>query len=176
MKRPRPVRRSKSGRVLLVQKHVIRQSYEVFGDGCRQGLESVVYWYGLESPVSGADVVVAVAVPDAQRHPTWYETPAEQAATMGKAMAEASLVCLAQFHTHPGRNTRHSLHDDQNSISIRNGFLSLVTPCYGCRQDPGLKNVSIHEAWDARWHLLAKPAGRQRIRIVDDILDLRGGV
>lgn len=174
MRKLRPIRQSKSGRVLLVQKHVVRQSYEAFGDYCRQGLESVVYWYGLEPPGSSTDVAVAVAVPDAQRRPTEYEISAEQAFAMGKAMTKASLVCLAQFHTHPWRNTRHSLYDDQNSISIRNGFLSLVAPDYGCRQDLGLEEVSVHEAWDARWHLLAKPAGQRRIRIVDDVVDLRG--
>lgn len=175
MRKLNPIRKSKSGRVLLIQKHVIRQSYAAFSDCCRQGLESVVYWYGLEPPGSSTDIAMAVAIPNAQRHRTWYEIPAEQASEMGKAMAKASLVCLAQFHTHPWKNTRHSLYDDQNAISLRNGFLSLVAPDYGCRQDLELKGVSIHEAWDARWHLLAKSAGQRRIRIVNDVVDLRGG-
>jgi len=174
LRKLRPIRQSKSGRVLLVPKHVVRQSYEAFGDYCRQRLESVVYWYGLETPGSSTDVAVAVAIPDAQCHPTWYEVSAEQASAMRTTMATASLVCLAQFHTHPWKNTRHSLYDDRNSISIRNGFLSLVAPNYGCRQDLGLEEVSVHEAWDVRWYLLAKPAGQRRIRIVDDAVDLRG--
>ena len=167
------IRKSKSGRILLVQKHIIRQSYEAFRDYCRRDLESVVYWYGLETPDVNKDIVMAVAIPDAQRHHRRYEISEEQASAMGKAMIKASLVCLAQFHTHPLNNTHHSLYDDQNSLSCRDGFLSLVAPNYGCRQDPELKDVSVHEAHNARWYRLTRPAVQKRIHIIDDVIDLR---
>lgn len=159
-----------------MQRHIIRQSYKAFGDYCHLGLESIVYWYGLEPFESNTDIVMAVAIPDAQRHHTWYEISAEQASVMGKVMAGESLVCLAQFHTHPERNTTHSLYDEQNSLSHRDGFLSLVAPNYGCKQDLELSRVSVHEVWDARWYLLTRPAARQRIRIIEDIVDLRADV
>ena len=166
-------KKSKSGRILLVQKHTVRQTYNTFEWYCNRGLESVVYWYGLELHGLCVDVVMALAIPDAECHATCYDVPAEEAARMGNAMMEDSLVCLAQFHTHPGKHTRHSVYDDQNSLSTRNGFLSLVAPKYGYGRDLSLDKVSIHEAWDGRWHLLARPAGNQRIRIVEDTVDLR---
>lgn len=156
-----------------MQRHIIRQSYRAFGDYCHLGLESNVYWYGLEPSGLNMDIVMAVAIPDAQRYYTWYEVSAEQASVMGKTMARESLVCLAQFHTHPGKSTTHSLYDEQNSLSCRDGFLSLVAPNYGCKQDLDLSKVSVHEAWGARWHLLARSAAQRRIHIVEDIVDLR---
>ena len=173
--RGRRARKSKSGRTLLVQERIIRQSYSEFEAYCNRGLETVVYWYGQESNSPSADVVTKVAVPDAERQPTHYHVPMEEAAKMGSAMMKDSLVCLAQFHTHPGELTWHSEYDDQNSISTRDGFLSLVAPRYGCRRDPSLNKVSIHEAWDGRWYLLAGPARKQRIRVVKDTADLRVG-
>ena len=175
MNRGNHMRKSKSGRILMVQRHIVQQSYNALHEHCDKGLESVVYWYGLELHDLNTDIVVAVAIPNADLHNMRYEVSAEEAARMGKVMMTNSLVCLAQIHTHPGKDTNHSRYDDLNSISTRNGFLSLVAPNYGCRLDLGLDKVSVHEAWDARWYQLARPARKQRIRIIEDLADLRTG-
>ena len=167
---------NKSNRILLVQKHIIQQTYNVFKDGCGNGLESVAYWYGQASLDETKDAVLTVAVPDARRYATQYEVPERATTKMGKMMIKKSLVCLAQIHTHPGRYTMHSDYDDSHAISIRDGFLSLVVPDYGCRQDLNLSGVSVHEAWGRHWRLLTKVAKRRRICIVEDVVDLRTGV
>ena len=168
-------RTSNSGRTLVVQKHIVRQSYNSFSKYCSLGLESVVYWYGLELHAQNVDVVMAVAIPNVDRYATCYEVTAEDAAKMGSTMSVNSLVCLAQFHTHPGSNTRHSVYDDQNSISTRNGFLSLVAPKYGRELDLDLDRVSVHEAWGFQWHLLTRSAKKRRIRVIGDVVDLQVG-
>lgn len=175
MKRDNRIRKSKSERILMVQRHIVQHSYNALHESCDKGLESVVYWYGLELHDPNVDVVMAVAVPNADLHNTWYEVSAEEAAKMGKIMMMNSLVCLAQIHTHPRKDTNHSRYDDLNSISTRNGFLSLVVPNYGCRQDLVLDQASVHETWDARWYLLTRHAKKQRIHIIEDLVDLRDG-
>ena len=170
-----PISECKSHRVLLVQKHSIQQTYDIFKDSCDDKLESVVYWYGKSSLDENTDAVMTVAVPNARRSVVNYDVSAEAAAKMGRMMMEKSLVCLAQIHTHPTEHTAHSDYDDLNAISTRNGFLSLVVPYYGCKQDPKLNAVSVHEAWDKCWYRLTKTAKKQRIRIVEDVVDLRTG-
>ena len=167
----RPVQRSRSNRILLVQEHIIQQSYSAFRNNGIRKLESVVYWYGVESQDLNEDIVMAVAVPNATCHSTHYEVSEDEAATMGRNMMKKSLVCLAQFHTHPGKHTEHSFYDDWNSLSHRNGFLSLVAPNYGCDKDPCLDDVTVHEVWDHRWYRLTRDSKRRRLRIIKDITD-----
>ena len=156
-----------------MQRRIMQQSYNAFRRNCWKRLESVVYWYGVESSDLNVDVIAAVAIPDAKCYNTHYEVSAEKASAVGEAMIKNSLVCLAQFHTHPGKNTKHSQYDDLHSLSIRNGFLSLVAPDYGCKKDLEMDKVSVHEAWDANWYRLTKTASKQRILVVEDVVDLR---
>ena len=164
---------SKSNRVLLVQKHIIHQSYLVFNDRRNRGLESVVYWCGKESFDKDMDIVLSVAIPYAMQTSHDYFVPEKATTAMGRAMIVNSIVSLAQFHTHPEKNTEHSSYDDENAISSRNGFLSLVAPDYGTEEAQNFDTVSVHEAWNKRWYMLTNSAKKYRIRIIDDIIDLR---
>ena len=126
-----------------------------------------MYWYGTES--ESADTVVSLAIPDAQRGESHYRVDADSVARMARRMIKRSLVCLAQFHTHPGQGTAHSQTDDREAMSGRSGFLSLVAPRYGSSECPFPSSVSVHEACDGGgWRLLDDSEKMDRVRIVDD--------
>lgn len=74
---------------------------------------------------------MALAIPCAQRSASHYRVDAESVAKVAREMIKSSLVCLAQFHTHPGQCTTHSYTDDHEAMSGRRGFLSMVAPYHG---------------------------------------------
>jgi hypothetical protein len=85
-------------------------------------------------------------------------------------MAEASLVCLAQIHTHPDDVQAHSPYDDSHAVSRRNGFLSLVVVNYGNTPSFDLKDIVVHESWNQEWLILDERAKSGRIRVIDDFV------
>lgn len=160
---------NRGGRVMLVQKETIRNTCELFArHGCR-GEEAVAYWYGIECADGRISAVLSVAAPPAECSRGSYAVGRSEMARMGRAMRSQSMVSLAQFHTHPGRDTEHSQYDDLNAISARDGFLSLVAPWYGRGLDAALEGVTVHEAWNGRWHMLEGDAHRERIAVVDAV-------
>ena len=166
---------SRGGRVLLVQKEAIQNTYELFARHGRRGEEAVVYWYGIECAGSCISAVLSVAAPQAECTSGGYAVGRGEMARMGRAMRSQSMVSLAQFHTHPGSGTEHSRYDDRNAISARDGFLSLVAPWYGLGQGAALEDVTVHEAWNGLWHVLEGNARRERIAVVDAVKAWGGG-
>ena len=158
---------SPTGRTLLVQKELVQKTYEVFAKHGARGNEAVAYWYGAECEGGCADAVLSVAAPNARCTPYNYSVDREEMARVGREMASRHMVSLAQLHTHPGDVTEHSEYDDENAISRRNGFLSLVAPRYGMAGAAMLEGVTVHEAWKGQWHILGGSARRMRIVAVD---------
>ena len=176
------LRASKCDRRLAVPRRLVDATYDIFAEHGNRREESVVYWYGAESLCAGrggkVDLVAAVGAPRGRYAGGHFEVRADDAARLGRAMMPQSLACLAQFHTHPGRGTEHSAYDDENAISRRDGFLSLVAPCYGGAGRSLRDGVTVHEAWDRRWYVLDEGALEKRIAVFDDVVDqrqLRGG-
>jgi len=155
---------------LLVPDHIVRHTYESFAPHRSRRVESIAYWYGVES--RRANAVVSLAVPDAERSACHYDVDEDTVAMMGGAMIKNSLVCLAQFHTHPGQSTAHSRRDDRRAMSGRDGFLSLVAPWHGSAAHPFPDSVSVHEMRAGRWSLLGDDEKRDRVRVVDDVVEL----
>lgn len=148
-------------------------TYRSFAEYRARRVESVVYWYGQES--EGADTVVSLAAPDAQRGEARYRVDSESVARMARGMIQRSLVCLAQFHTHPGRGTAHSGADDREAMSGRAGFLSIVAPCHGSAEYAFPGSVSVHEALGGgAWRLLGDSEKSGRVVVVDDAAGTRG--
>ena len=60
------------------------------------------------------------------------------------------LGILAQVHSHPGRDTRHSDGDDDLVVMPFENMLSLVAPYYG-RAIRAITDFSVHQFQDRRW-------------------------
>ena len=168
-----PGRRHLTARPLLVPRRIVDETYRMFDEYRSARVESVAYWYGIES--AAADVVVSLAIPDADRGPCHYAVSEAATAKMCRAMMHSSLVCLAQFHTHPGQSTVHSDHDVREAMSNRERFLSMVAPWHGSTRYAFPGSVSVYERQGGGWALLEGDAKRGRIRVVDDVADLRRG-
>jgi proteasome lid subunit RPN8/RPN11 len=61
------------------------------------------------------------------------------------------LVLLAQVHTHPGDDTRHSDADDNLVLMAREAMFSIVVARYGNGGLTLAEGAGIHQFQDGRW-------------------------
>lgn len=172
-KRHKIISESKSGRILIINEDTLVKTHELFQKYFRKKEEAVVYWYGKESIKENQDHVMCAVSPKAKHSFGNYFVSSEEATKMGKEMIKKGFVCLAQFHTHPGKNTEHSDYDDEHAISTRNGFLSLIAPEYGKYQPQSIQQISVHEAWKGEWFILDNAAKTYRIQVIANSTDVK---
>lgn len=117
------------------------------GDG---GHEGICFWAGLE----GLDVtrLEAVIVPVARHEPLGVFVSAVEFANAAEKAHGMSLGILAQVHSHPGADTRHSDGDDELVVMPFENMLSVVAPFYG-RTLRSISDLSVHQFQDHRWVL-----------------------
>lgn len=132
-----------------------RRELQAFDEAGRHegGHEGICYWAGRET--LGLTTLDAVIVPVAhhQRFGVFVSEAAfADAARRARAM---DLGILAQVHSHPGHDTRHSDGDDDLVVMPFENMLSLVAPHYG-RLLGSIGDFSIHQFQDHRW-VLCRP-------------------
>lgn len=162
-------------RTLLVQKSLVEETYRIFARNRDRQRVSVAYWYGIGCPGRGTSAVLSVGVPRAECTVVDYNVKEPEITRLGHAMRPQLLESLAQFYTRPSGDGRHSKNEDLNAISLRDGFLSLATPYYGRKIEPLMSNTTVHERWEGRWRVLEESECSERIKIVDDLVDLELG-
>ncbi len=114
------------------------------------GHEGICYWAGRESP--GMTSLEAVVVPRA-RHGRFSVFVSEAAfSEVARRAREMGLGILAQVHSHPGYDTRHSDGDDDLVIMPFENMLSLVAPHYGLTLK-SITDFSVHQYQNHRWVL-----------------------
>ena len=114
------------------------------------GHEGLCFWAGREEP--DLTTLESVLVPTARhtRHGVFVSTRAfADVARRARAMG---LGILAQVHSHPGRDTRHSDGDDDLVVMPFENMLSLVAPHYG-RFLSAITDFSVHQYQDHCWVL-----------------------
>lgn len=158
---------------LLVSNLILKRTEDIFAKYHARRLEAVAYWHGIEGGVDGHDAAMSVVVPKARHSAGNFEVSVEETTKMGRLMTDMSLVCLAQIHTHPDKIIYQSWYDEQNALSNRDGFLSLIVPEYGGVSLRGLRKVTVYERWAGQWLLLSPEGVNKRIKIIDDFVDLR---
>jgi hypothetical protein len=142
------------GRLLvteMVVEQTRRQLQRSVGAAGRRD-EGLVFWAGRSA---GPDTVVAAAVAVAAEHGRGFVHVSEVAVgTAARAARAHGLALLAQVHSHPEDDTRHSDGDDQLVLMPYEGMFSLVVGCYG---DGGLhpaEGAGLHQFQDGRWVLI----------------------
>jgi hypothetical protein len=123
-------------------------------DGRHEGL---VFWAGWVLP---GLTVIAVAIPPQLEH-GWGHVRADEAAVAAAIHSARRFGAglLAQIHSHPGLDTRHSDGDDEMVLMPFEGMFSLVIGEYGAgslRPDAGL---GVHQFQDGRWVWIEPAAG-----------------
>lgn len=127
-----------------------REALHAFADLGRidGGHEGLVFWAGEE--LGHVTNYSAVIVPAATH--SRFGVFVDEAA-YGRAVREArshGLLLLAQVHSHPGRDVRHSDGDDDLIVMPFEGMLSIVVPLYGVEWS-GLETAGVHQYQDGRW-------------------------
>ena len=114
------------------------------------GHEGICYWAGREEP--SLTSLEAVVVPPAHHERFGVFVSAPEFGEVAHRARAMGLGVLAQVHSHPGRDTRHSDGDDDLVVMPFENMLSLVAPHYG-RTLTSIKIFSIHQFQDHRWVL-----------------------
>ena len=114
------------------------------------GHEGICFWAGLEGPE--VTTLEAVIVPVAQHGPHGVFVSEVEFANAAAQAHSMGLGILAQVHSHPSANTRHSDGDDTLVVMPFENMLSVVAPFYG-QTVRTIRDFSIHQFQDHRWVL-----------------------
>ena len=112
------------------------------------GHEGICYWAGREEP--HLTNLEAVVVPTAHHERFGVFVSAAEFGELARRARAMGLGVLAQVHSHPGRDTRHSDGDDDLVVMPFENMLSLVAPHYG-RTLTSITDFSIHQFQEHRW-------------------------
>ena len=131
------------------------------------GHEGICYWAGREK--SKHTSLEAVLVPEARHRPLGVFVSETAFADVARRARSMHLGILAQVHSHPGADTRHSDGDDELVVMPFENMLSLVAPHYG-RILTSIGDFSIHQFQDHRWVLCDRKSitGSFEVIVVDD--------
>lgn len=138
---------------------VVRSALSVPADAIRMtsaflrsmsGVESCCFWLGPRQ--EGKATVMAIVVPRQRNQPGNYHVEPEAMLRVADVARPRGWTNLAQIHSHPGPDVRHSGYDDEMANSRR--ALSLIYPTYGA-----LPGVWRFRGW--LWRLSPAPIPRQ---------------
>lgn len=117
--------------------------------------EQLVLWAGRQAEADRL-VVAALHVPT-DRGPQHVHVDARAVGAAGRAIRRHRLTLVAQVHSHPGWDTRHSDGDDDLIVMRHEGMFSLVVADYG---DTGFlpgETVGVHQLQAGRWVAVEEP-------------------
>ena len=135
-----------------------RQALSGFYEAGRNddGHEGICFWAGREGTEQpGMTTFEAVIVPVATHGPFGVFVSAVDFANAATEAHAMGLGILAQVHSHPGWDTRHSDGDDELIVMPFENMLSLVAPFYG-RTVSSISDFSIHQFQNHRWVLCSR--------------------
>jgi proteasome lid subunit RPN8/RPN11 len=119
---------------------------------CGHRHEGVVLWAGR---ADGPDTVVVAAVAVAAEHgPDFVHIPEAAVGAAARAARAHRLALLAQVHSHPGDDTRHSDGDDRLVLMPYEGMFSLVVGCYGDGPLHPTHGAGLHQFQQGQWVLV----------------------
>jgi proteasome lid subunit RPN8/RPN11 len=156
--RLRPLPRAPSRGRLIVVEAVVPQTaagLQAFRgpDGSHEG---IVLWAGHR--LKDATAVCSCVVPDAEH--TWGSVRIDYSAVgdAARAARAGGLAIVAQVHSHPGTDTRHSDGDDDMVLLPFEGMFSLVVASYGTGSILPWEGAGLHQFQDGRWVHIENPA------------------
>jgi proteasome lid subunit RPN8/RPN11 len=133
---------------LLVAEHVLGDTVTALAaskgpDGPHEGL---VLWAGRQ--MADLTVVTTTVVPETRHGLGHVFMDESQVGTAARLARSRRIGIVAQVHSHPGNDTRHSDGDDKLILMPYDGMFSLVLSRYGTA---GFGGVGVHQYQDGRW-------------------------
>ena len=117
------------------------------------GHEGICFWAGREE--KHVTSLERALVPQADHGPLGVFVSATAFGAVARRARAMELGILAQVHSHPGSDTRHSDGDDELILMPFENMLSLVAPHYGETLSTIL-DFSVHQFQDHRWVLCSR--------------------
>lgn len=139
------------------------------------GVERVAYLDGFrtgDGTSLGMGIITTVSVPYAVQGAGHFTVSAEEMSRAGAHLRRHGLIRLAQVHTHPGHDTRHSYTDDENAYSRKAGAVSIVLPWHAAN-DPYPADGTIHVHDGDRWCQLSQADAEAFVRVIPAVVDTR---
>ncbi len=124
--------------------------------------EGMLFWLGRR--LSCDTIVVGAAVPACHHGPQRVMAPAAAVGRIARKARDFGLGIVAQVHSHPGKDTRHSDGDDSLILMPFEGMFSLIVGLYG---DSGITTemgLGVHQFQDKRWVQI--PAAHAAVLVV----------
>ncbi|MCO5168172.1 MAG: Mov34/MPN/PAD-1 family protein [Planctomycetes bacterium] len=130
--------------------------------------EGLVYWAG--RVVEHTTLVTCAILPDSDHEPLRVVADEKAIGACARAARQRRLGLIAQVHSHPGRDTRHSDGDDDLVLMPFEGMFSLVVASYGAS---GLDHdtIGVHQFRSGRWWSVTNL--REAVIFVPSILEVR---
>lgn len=122
-------------------------------DGRRH--EGVVLWLGRVQDT--ATLVLAAITPPAVTSPGRVHLDEHTVGAVARTARAHGLGVVAQVHSHPGEDTRHSDGDDQLVLMPFEGMFSLVVASYGTGALDPDQGLGLHQHQDGRWVRITDP-------------------
>lgn len=145
-----------SGR-LVVPQSVLRHTRELLAEARahRPPHEGMVWWAGR---VTGPDtLVLSCIVPRVNSGPQHVIADEGAVRSAARATRQLRLGIVAQVHSHPGDDTRHSAGDDELVLLPFEGMFSVVVARYGEGSILPSGGASVHQYQSGRWVILDNP-------------------
>ena len=136
----------------------------------RRAVERVAYIDGIA--LGEVQVATTLTLPNAELHPTYFTVTGEAMSEAGQHFRRFGMQRLAQVHTHPGSDVRHSPYDDENAYSQLDGSVSIVLPEHA-RRRPELRECGVHVRDASGWQRLSLDGIQHTIRLIPGCLDFR---
>lgn len=136
---------------LLVTEYVLSLTRAALqaSSGSHRSHEGLAFWLGRNL---GTDtLVLAVAVPPTEHRIDGVFVDERAVLATTRAAHAAGLGLVAQVHSHPGRDTRHSDGDDKLILMPYEGMFSLVVADYGHGALLPADGAGLHQFQTGRW-------------------------
>ena len=142
---------------LIVSQTVVQRSRELLRqDADTRAHEALVWWLGRQ--VGGDTIVLGCHKPTCRSGPQFVKVSEAATGNAARASRTLRLGIVAQVHSHPGTDTRHSDGDDDLVLMPFPGMFSLVVANYGTGSLLPEQGAGLHQFQDGRWVLIRQPS------------------
>jgi proteasome lid subunit RPN8/RPN11 len=141
------------GRLVVVEA-VLARTHELLRDAGADNPphEGLVWWLGRQ--VGTDTLVLACHRPPSHSGPRFVFTDEAAAGSAARIARARRLGVVAQVHSHPGADTRHSDGDDDIVFMPFGGMFSSVVGNYGADGMLPEDGAGLHQFQDGRWILV----------------------
>ena len=167
--RTKPLPTGPSDGTLIVPEEVVSRTTSALkafrGESRHEGL---VYWIGRWR--DDAAYVVGAVSPRCEHGPQFVRIGEVDVGKMMRTARAYRSAIIAQVHSHPGSDTRHSDGDDDLVLMPHHGLFSLVVGNYG---DSGFdESLGVHQYQEGTW-IRIENAVSEVVKVVPSLIDGR---